>query len=272
MAYERLTAENQHLRRELASKVDVIAGKDAQLWLTDTVKAQKDQVIAAEDALLASRDSIIAAKDMIIAQLQQQQQRLTAAGSQAFPTIPPHVTGRHRTALSISVVSQRELKKACDKPEPAFEQDTVMQSIFVVMGARNYFCTASVSQGWSGRYLHFCGGSRDTHWTAAITTKQRLMLAFRHGLTLKMCASCRPFISAVLKQSQDPVGILPACRAKGMPWRETMASGVVTLGNLDMLLQLMALGCPWSADRMRYRSLTGCGLDQSGTMQANKRV
>jgi hypothetical protein len=234
-SYEQLKAEAARLRDKVAGQQEVIAAKDA--------------VIAAKDALIheltAARAQLLASRD---AGAVQQQTSGVHLGAQKDEATPSHIASK-RTALQSAASPQRSMRhRATASFEPPLEQDSILQFILDFVGVRDYYFTASVSRRWCGRYLSFCRGLRETHWTAAVSAPHRLMLAFADGLTEKIYDDEWEFAVAVVEQSADPVGILQMCRAKGLSWDLDIPNAVAGYGNVTMLQQLIAFGCPWTPE------------------------
>jgi hypothetical protein len=193
------------------------AAADSPHELLQTEAAHLRRELSCRNALLAAQDAI----------LLMQQQKLMQTETKS-------------TTAALAGVQRQCL----DSSQPPLEKDATLQCIFTLVGRQSYIYLAQVNRKWRGSYISFCGNKRVTHWKAAITSAQRLMMGFCLGLSLKMCNKTWVFSTAVMQRSTDPVRVLQMCKAKGMLWDLNVTDAVAAYGHLEYLQQMIALDCP----------------------------
>lgn len=224
MSIRQLKAENTRLMNKVA-------------YMQKEITATKAALTAATEALMA--------EGPLIMQLQSSKGVNVKRDGDAVESNQSLVASGHRLP-SAAMLQQAAQRQYCS-PESPLKQNSVLQSVFSFVGKRDYTYVAGVCRLWRGRYMNFSEGTHETHWSAAITTPQRLMLAFQQGLSLMMCDQMCTFLETVMTQGQEPMQNLLMCRAKGMAWHALTASAVAAFGDLSMMQQVIALGCPWKA-------------------------
>ncbi|KAG5184144.1 hypothetical protein JKP88DRAFT_245008 [Tribonema minus] len=149
-------------------------------------------------------------------------------------------------------------------------EDFVLAQVLVFIGTRDWlFAGGSVCKKWTSVYLHSAiGGTRCTHYGAAVTTLARLQLAVSSGL--KLDAHCvirdqRVFSVCHAAGRHASREALLWAREHGLPWHEHIAVGAIQGGRLGLLAWLRDEHCcPWTPRVLAQAALLSADADGDG--------
>ena len=242
-----IATKNRTLQRNEEAMVDkqqlieaqkvIIAAKDRVLQSNEHAMAGKQQLIEAKDATIVTKDELLPRYEHAIALL-----------NKDLPVLQEHIEP------SVSP-PQKKRARAEARPVVRWDDDQMLEIIFVAMGEREWLYVASLSRRYRGLYLSFCKrAARRRHqsfdyrtdWRNAVLSASRVEMAFTHGLSKAVCALPESaFGTHVIQHSSDPTAVLALCDE--MPWTEELATfAAQNEHRVPGLLQwVLDSDCPW---------------------------
>ena len=151
---------------------------------------------------------------------------------------------------------------------PLLERDDLLLSILGRVGTTDWLYVASVSHRWRGLYYSVCPKKQGddeqnvtrTSWAAAVTTAERLKLAFASGLDVEdMNDSLYTFTEAVGELSLEPIPVMTLARVMGVEWYSGLCGTAAWKGDWAFLRWLCESDCPWVLQDVYNNAMT-CGI------------
>jgi hypothetical protein len=150
---------------------------------------------------------------------------------------------------------------------PPLDDDVLLDKIFELVGAGDYFYVAAVCRRWRGRYLTLCYKAaaekleeeeeeevKDHHssklctsFASAVLTCDRLQLALDDKLKIAQIQAT-DFGYAVAYHSLEPVAVYALAKQYDLRWDKEHCLWAAVHNKLDLLQWLHRRGCPWNID------------------------